>query len=264
MKNIKSQMVQRDKNELAAGYSKGHRRLEIVSIFLFTLFEIYLVTWIVNNTSLSNLDLFLGAVILGIILADFISGIVHWAADTWGSVDWPILGPSLIRPFREHHVDQMAITRHDFIETNGDSCLVSLPALLWASLQAYFVTGPTNYFLVCTLTALLTFVLLTNQIHSWSHAKRVAWPIRFCQKVRLILSPGHHRMHHTPPFDNYYCITTGWLNYPLSKVGFFRLLEKMVTKLTGAIPREDDIGLDAAIQISNPSENEQPIVNKVS
>src|ERR1700758_153743 len=81
----------------------------------------------------------LTAVLLGYLAADLVSGLVHWAADTWGSVDLPILGPAVLRPFREHHRDQLAITRHDFVETNGNNCLISLPVL---GLAIWLVPAP--------------------------------------------------------------------------------------------------------------------------
>ena len=73
------------------------------------------------------------AFMLGFVLADLVSGVVHWLADTWGSPDMSVIGQALIRPFREHHVDQKEITRHGFVETNGNNCFISIgPAVCGA------------------------------------------------------------------------------------------------------------------------------------
>ena len=168
--------------------------------------------------------------ILGWIVADFLSGLAHWAGDTWGSERTAFFGPWFIRPFREHHSDPQAMTRHDFIETNGASCLGSLPALAAAALL------PAGGNAVAFAQALLFFtalgMLLANQCHKWAHSEpqRLGSLIRIAQRLRLVLSPEHHRQHHAPPFDSHYCTASGWMNLPLNASRFFRLLEAVIRK----------------------------------
>ena len=56
--------------------------------------------------------------------ADWLSGLAHWFCDTFFDEDTPVIGAALIQPFRgEHHRDPLAMTRHGFLELNGNNCL---------------------------------------------------------------------------------------------------------------------------------------------
>jgi plasmanylethanolamine desaturase len=153
------------------------------------------------------------AAAVGLVAADLLSGLVHWAFDTWGSPSTPGVGRTFIVPFRIHHSDPQDITHHGFIATNGHNCLAAV--------------------------SLGTFG--TNQFHKWAHQPQVSPAIAWLQRHHLVLNPEHHEVHHTRPFDQHYCITTGWLNEPLRKVGFFRGLERLISAATGAVPRRDDL-----------------------
>jgi hypothetical protein len=258
MSNIEIQ--QHDAKALAAGYSRWFRMVEVLSIITF-----WALTCAIALKALAFREthpwVLLAGAAFGFILADFVSGFVHWAADTWGSTDLPLLGKTLIRPFREHHVDPKAMTKHDYIETNGANCMISVPVAAMTLAIPLHIEGwvAPALFTVVSMGSMIFWVMMTNQIHKWSHLEPEETPalLRWAQRLHLVLPPAHHQRHHTPPFDTYYCITTGWLNWPLHKLGFYRALERLLMATTPMIPRRDDIGLVAALKVA-PVEPKPP------
>jgi ubiquitin-conjugating enzyme E2 variant len=117
------------------------------------------------------------------------------------------------------------ITRHDFIETNGDVCIFSSPVhftlLLWVE----------NPFGLSCVLGVFVGSYFNSQIHKWAHSVERPWLVRACQRVRLFLSPGHHSRHHSGAHLSHYCITSGWMNPLLDRIGFFRKLEWLLLKL---------------------------------
>lgn len=177
-----------------------------------------------------------------ILLADLVSGIAHWGFDTWGSTETFAFG-LLIRSFREHHVDQTAMTKHDFVETNGDNTMATIPMFLILSLMPITnsgITSVTFHFFVITFAL---FIAFTNEFHKWSHQAKPSPIAKFCMKYHITLTPKNHRVHHTGDHDNSYCITVGWLNPFLDAINFWRHFEKLITAITGEIPRANDQAL---------------------
>ncbi|HEU4479454.1 MAG TPA: fatty acid desaturase CarF family protein, partial [Pyrinomonadaceae bacterium] len=97
---------------LAAGYSGVEERstpfhafLEHSSTYLFPV--LLIASLYFSLSQLHELDLLwltLLAIPLSLVLGDLVSGLVHWTADTYFSEDTPIIGPSLVKPFRLHHL----------------------------------------------------------------------------------------------------------------------------------------------------------------
>lgn len=238
------QVRHREARELAAGYSKAIRALDIASITVFFLVVGWQGIRLAEHTPEAPW-LMVAAFAGGYLFADFVSGLFHWMADSWGKVETPLVGKAFLRPFREHHVDQKAITHHDFIETNGNNCLICLPV----AIVVLFVPvdySPAVFFLFAWLFWSMLWVFGTNQFHKWAHMEAPPKLVGFLQRWHLILPPDHHAIHHTAPYATHYCITTGWMNRPLAAIGFYRAMEWAITAISGALPRADDIGAKAA------------------
>lgn len=168
--------------------------------------------------------------VLGYFVADIASGVVHWFCDTFFHEDTPVIGRALIRPFREHHIDPLAITRHDFFEINGNSCLALLPLVTAVLIPGEPRAGEAVPVLFAQ-SAVVAFALATfatNQFHKWAHQPRPAAVVRWLQAIGIVLSPAHHSRHHSRPYRQAFCITAGWFDPLLDHARIFERIEHAV------------------------------------
>ncbi len=227
-------MIKKFRTALFEGYDYPHyhRVTEILGILLFITYVILIaidISPLIFQLSLLNKLIFLFAIpSISYIGADFMSGMVHFLCDNFGSPETPYLGPSFIKSFRDHHTDPKGITRHDFIEVNGSNCIISTPILMLCYYS--FPNAESMWWLAFSVFIMffMLFIFLTNQFHKWAHQDNPPELIKKLQSINLILPSEHHSVHHSEPYDKYYCITCGWLNPFLSKIKFFETTEKII------------------------------------
>ena len=146
-------------------------------------------------------------ILTGIAAADFVSGIVHWIADTWGSETMPVLGRRFLYPFRVHHVNPDDLLRREFLDTNGDVAMMAAAfplAGFWIPLEAVWGQALDVFLVSFTLAG-----LPTNQVHKWAHMPSPPRWLRWLQQSGIILSREAHHRHHEAPYAMNYCIATG-------------------------------------------------------
>lgn len=177
-------------------------------------------------------------IMAGWFTADFVSGLVHWTADTWGSETMPILGRRFVRPFRVHHVNPHDFLKRDVIDTNGDVAMIAIPFLtmaFWLPLNHNWGEAGALW-----LVAFCIGGLPTNQVHQWAHMRVPPRWVRPLQEWGILLRRTAHQQHHASPYVVNYCIATGWCNPLLTAIDFFPRLERLVSRITGWQPRCDD------------------------
>lgn len=154
-------------------------------------------------------------------LADFITGLYHWAEDNYET--WP---RNVLCHNRYHHLNPKAMIQYGsywntFIDTFRYSCVLLLP--IW-----YLDGGPVWYFTIIIGST-------ANVIHSFTHVPREQLPMSviFLQNWGIFQSPYQHRIHHTGKQNTNYCVMTNYLNPVLEYINFWRRLEFVVEKITG-------------------------------
>src|SRR5213075_3035749 len=105
----------------------------------------------------------------GIYVADLVSGLLHWAFDTWFDEDITFLRRMVLQ-VREHHVYPNRIFhisfRHDAGTLSWISLILTGPLVLWATLAG---SGPAGHFVV--LASVIFSVLLVSMLefHKCGH-----------------------------------------------------------------------------------------------
>ena len=206
------------------GYARSHRVAEVCGLLFGSALLVQTAWLAAHRLPIGGTASALACVLAGLCLADVISGVVHWAADSYGHARMPIFG-GFVRTFREHHSDQIDITRHDAIETNGD---------------VFIFSSPVHCVLLCWVQSPLVLALIfgvflgsycNSQIHKWAHTEAPPTCVRALQRARVFLSPTHHARHHSGNHSSNYCITFGWMNPILDFTRFFRAAELVLAKL---------------------------------
>lgn len=168
-------------------------------------------------------------ILLAWLLADFISGIVHWWEDR-ALVDGSRFNfiNSIRRDNEIHHADPtffLSYTWWGNINTTAPFAWAIATVLYFAGVPLLFV-----------LTAV--FLGIGNLIHRWAHEHAVKRPriVTLLQRTGILSSPDHHIQHHfrdglpvtREESTIRYCVMSNWLNPILDRIKFFPLLERIL------------------------------------
>jgi len=172
------------------------------------------------------------AALAGWLIADLLTGVVHWIEDRIDGDSWLIVGSLIFAPNRLHHEQPIAFTRNGFWSRNGTSISAALGVggTLVLILYVAFGTGVPSWAWVALGSA--TFGgAMANQVHYWAHMPhRAPGIVQALQSIGLCQSRHHHARHHAPPQQDRYCVLTNWLNPWLDRNDVWKRLERFVPK----------------------------------
>lgn len=183
----------------------------------------------------------LAGTLMGLFVADLLSGAAHWAFDTWFAEDHPIFH-RMVLVVREHHIAPQAMFGYPFYNDTGQLSVLALlvaapvvvPITQWAGPSVFTIAA-----MWASVVQSLCFVFML-EFHKCGHRKSAGGLLGLMQRCRLLLSPAHHWRHHSGAYDTHYCLINGWADRVMDALGGWRAIERVVHRLTGAAPRASD------------------------
>jgi len=172
---------------------------------------------------------YLGSIIACLLIADFVSGLMHWAEDTWlAPGQSKLLDRYITSDNIDHHRHPGKIRAGAYWATNR-VCI----ALTAVTALVLFFCG------IHAWQAYLVLAMLSqsNQVHMWGHSSQPPVPVQWLQRVGLLQSTAHHGLHHKRPYASRFCTMTNYLNPILDGAGFWRGLEAIATLFGATVQR---------------------------
>lgn len=176
-------------------------------------------------------------IIFGILLADLISGFIHFAQDNLGSSETPIFG-SIIHDGRSHHRDPDAFLRSRPLDRSSKAIGLSM----FAGGILALIFGPQIWVISATLAGALMI-----EIQVLAHRPKYKIPkwAQVLQWIGIIQRGSQHSAHHAgdgdiaddgpyiPPVIKCYCVITNWLNPILDRTQLWPWLYRITRMREG-------------------------------
>jgi hypothetical protein len=157
-----------------------------------------------------------------LLAVDFITGVLHWAEDTWTAPGASkLLDRWIVRDNIDHHRKPNTIRAGNYWATNR--VCIAIAAVTACVLMLLGVHAWQAYLIVLLASQ-------SNQVHLWSHSSAPPRLVQWLQRYGILQSRSHHGLHHKRPYATRFCTVTNYLNPVLDGVGFWRGLEWLIVR----------------------------------
>lgn len=177
---------------------------------------------------------FILQIIIGFLLADFLSGFFHWFEDTYMNycISIPVLS-NVSKHNELHHYFPRSLIAYSYLEhIQVTLCLTVIVIGTIFICNRKFVYQYKYLFI-----SLAFFSVIANIIHRYAHMRECEnlTIITLLQKTGILCSHEHHSMHHEKS-DEKYCVISEFTNHILDRLYFWKALESIIYFMTGIAP----------------------------